>query len=59
MSNLLEKTDVTTKSKRIERNSSKLPSKLRFTSATKLSLQKNLDSDQLDKAIELLKEKIK
>ena len=54
MSNLLEKTDVSTKSKRLERNSGKLPSKLRFTSATKLSLQKNIDSNQLEKAINKL-----
>ena len=51
MSNLLEQTEIVVKSKRLERNSGKLPSKLRLTSATKLSLQKNIDHKFLEKAI--------
>ena len=51
MSNLLEKTEIVVKSKRLERKSGKLPSKLRLTSATKLSLQKNIDKNFLEKAI--------
>lgn len=50
MSNLLEQTEVTTKSKRLERLSGKLPSKLRLTSATKISLTNNINKKLLEKA---------
>ena len=54
MSALLEQTNVNVKSKRLERKSGQLPSKLRFTSATRLSLKKNIDSKLIEKAIDKL-----
>ena len=54
MSNLLEQTDYFVKSKRYEKKSGKWPNKIKFTAATKLSLQKNIDYKFLDKAINKL-----
>ena len=54
MSNLLELTDYHVKSKSFEKKSGKNPNKLKFTAATILSLQKNIDYEFLDKAINKL-----
>lgn len=50
MSELIVETEVLGKSKRAERSSGRLPSKLRFTSPTFLSLQKNIKGKLLEKA---------
>ncbi len=51
MNNVLELTDINIKSKKIERISGRLASKVRLTPATVLSLRKNIDSEALNKAI--------
>ena len=54
MSELLEKTSVFVKSKRLEKKTGQMPSKVRLSKATKISLQKNIDYNFLDKAINKL-----
>lgn len=57
MSELIVETEVLGKSKRAEGNSGRLPNKLRFTSPTFLSLQKNKKNKLLEKAFQNLNEK--
>ena len=52
MINILEMSDLPEKVKRIERISGRLASKVRLTPATALSLRKNIDSNNIKKAID-------
>lgn len=52
MSNVLELTSVLVKSKRLERISGRIASKVRFTPATVISLRKNLETDAIQKSVQ-------
>ena len=51
MSNLIERTEVQSKSNRFERISGKVPKKVRFSELTALSLMNNVSNDLIDIAI--------
>ena len=52
MNNILELTSIQVKSKKLERISGRLASKVRLTPATALSLRKNIESEDIQKSIQ-------